>query len=399
MTTKKYITCGVLFSYLRTDKPKINKMTNNKYLLRFFSLSFILLISLNVFAQFGPRIKSPVVNEDNSIIFSIKAPNAKEVSVNMMMKNYPMERDVEGVWSVTVGPVEPEVYTYSFSVDGLKVLDPANPEMQVGQAPDFSLVNVPGNPPRFDELQDVPHGTMHILKYFSTTQDVNRKVYVYTPPGYNSAKKYPVFYLRHGGGGNETSWYVEGCTANIMDNLLAKNKIVPMVVVMPNGNVEKQSEGGAYGAEGIQIMADELFTDVIPLIEKEFSVYTDQKHRALAGLSMGGGQSYYIGLGNVDKFDWVGSFSSGIFGGIPGVSFDPEERTPGILTKSADFNKELDLFYLSCGEQDPRVEHTQKVVDLFKKNNLKVTYETYEGTHEWKVWKHSLKSFSQLLFR
>ncbi|WP_303921388.1 esterase family protein [Draconibacterium sediminis] len=374
-------------------------MTNNKYLLRFFSLSFILLISLNVFAQFGPRIKSPVVNEDNSIIFSIKAPNAKEVSVNMMMKNYPMERDVEGVWSVTVGPVEPEVYTYSFSVDGLKVLDPANPEMQVGQAPDFSLVNVPGNPPRFDELQDVPHGTMHILKYFSTTQDVNRKVYVYTPPGYNSAKKYPVFYLRHGGGGNETSWYVEGCTANIMDNLLAKNKIVPMVVVMPNGNVEKQSEGGAYGAEGIQIMADELFTDVIPLIEKEFSVYTDQKHRALAGLSMGGGQSYYIGLGNVDKFDWVGSFSSGIFGGIPGVSFDPEERTPGILTKSADFNKELDLFYLSCGEQDPRVEHTQKVVDLFKKNNLKVTYETYEGTHEWKVWKHSLKSFSQLLFR
>ncbi|WP_372650892.1 alpha/beta hydrolase [Draconibacterium sp.] len=374
-------------------------MTNNKYLLRFFSLSFILLISLNVFAQFGPRIKSPVVNEDNSITFSIKAPNAKEVSVNMMMKNYPMERDVEGVWSVTVGPVEPEVYTYSFSVDGLKVLDPANPEMQVGQAPDFSLVNVPGNPPRFDELQDVPHGTMHILKYFSTTQDVNREVYVYTPPGYKPTKKYPVFYLRHGGGGNETSWYVEGCTANIMDNLLAQNKIVPMVVVMPNGNVEKQTEGGAYGAEGIQIMADELFTDVIPLIEKEFSVYTDQKHRALAGLSMGGGQSFYIGLGNVDKFDWIGSYSSGIFGGIPGFSFDPEERIPGILSKSANFNKELDLFYLSCGEQDPRVEHTQKVVDLFKKNNLKVTYETYEGTHEWKVWKHSLRSFSQLLFR
>lgn len=349
-------------------------MTINKYLLRFFSFAFILLISLNVFAQFGPRIKSPVVNEDSSITFSIKAPNAKEVSVNMMMKNYPMEKDAEGVWSVTVGPVEPEVYTYAFSVDGLKVLDPANPEMQVGQAPDFSLVNVPGNPPRFDELQDVPHGAVHILKYYSTTQNINRKVYVYTPPGYNTAKKYPVFYLRHGGGGNETSWYVEGCTANIMDNLLAQNKIVPMVVVMTNGNVEKQTEGGAYGAEGIQIMADELFTDVIPLIEKEFSVFTDQKHRALAGLSMGGGQSYYIGLENVDKFYWVGSFSSGIFGGIPGVTFDPEERTPGILTKSADFNKELDLFYLSCGEQDPRVEYTQKVVDQFTENKLKVTY-------------------------
>ena len=374
-------------------------MTIKKYLLRFFSLGFILLITLNIFAQFGPRIKSPVVNDDYSITFSIKAPDAKEVSVNMMMKNFPMEKDAEGVWSATVGPVESEGYTYAFSVDGLKVLDPANPKMQIGQAPSWSLVTVPGNPPRFYELQDVPHGSIHIHKYYSTAQEVNRELYVYTPPGYNSNKKYPVLNLRHGGGDNETAWYVVGDAANIMDNLLAQNRIVPMVVVMTNGNVEKQTEGGAYGEEGVQIMADELFSDVIPLIEKEYSVYTDQKHRAIAGLSMGGGQSYYIGLANVDKFDWVGSFSSGIFGGIPGVTFDPEERNPGILTKSADFNKELDLFYLSCGEQDPRVEHTQKVVDTFNANNLKVTYETFKGTHEWKVWKHSLKNFSQLLFR
>ncbi len=374
-------------------------MISTKYLLRFHSFIFLLFIGLHLSAQFGPRIKSPVVNDDKSITFSIKAPDANEVSVNMMMKNYPMAKDAEGVWNVTVGPVEPEVYTYAFSVDGLKVLDPANPEMQVGQAPDWSLVNVPGNPPRFDELQDVPHGAIHIHKYYSAAQDVNRKVYVYTPPGYNAEKKYPVFYLRHGGGGNETSWYVEGCTANIMDNLLAQNKIVPMVVVMTNGNVEKQTEGGAYGKQGIQIIADELFNDVFPLIEKEYSVYSDQKHRAIAGLSMGGGQSYYIGLGNVEKFDWIGSFSSGIFGGIPGVNFDPEERTPGILTKPDDFNKELGLFYLSCGKQDPRLGHTQKVVDNFKANDLDVIYETFEGTHEWKVWKHSLRNFSQLLFK
>ena len=371
----------------------------NNPLLRFFSFAIILLMSLNVFAQFGPGIKSPVVNDDSGVTFSIKAPDAKKVSLSFQMENYPMKKDAEGVWSVTVGPVDPEGYTYAFTVDGLKVLDPANPQMQIGQAPSWSLVTVPGNPPRFYEMQDVPHGTIHIHKYYSTTQEVNRELYVYTPPGYNANKKYPVLNLRHGGGDNETAWYVVGDAANILDNLLAEGKIVPMIVVMTNGNVEKQTEGGAYGEEGITIMANELFTDVIPLIEKEYKVYTDQHHRAMAGLSMGGGQSFYIGLKNVDQFDWIGSFSSGIFGGISGVEFDAEKQVPGILTKSSDFNKELKLFYLSCGEQDPRLEHTNKVVDQFKENKLNVVYETFGGTHEWKVWRHSLRNFLQLLFK
>ena len=376
-------------------------MKLKKYLL--VSINFITLFFLisNTFAQFGPRIKSPVVNDDSSITFSIKAPKAKEVSVNIQMKNYPMEMDAEGVWSVTVGPVEQEMYTYSFSVDGLKVLDPANPEMQVGQAPDFSLVNVPSGPPRFDEFQDVPHGDVHILKYYSTAQDLNRMVSVYTPPQYNpsSSRKYPVFFLRHGGGGNETSWYVEGCAVKIMDNLIARKEIVPMIVVMTNGNLEKNVEGGAYSREGIAIMGNELFDDVIPLIEKKYNVYTDQKNRAIAGLSMGGGQSFYIGLRNIKKFDWVGTFSSGIFGGIPGVEFNAEKEIPGILTKSSDLNKELKLFYMSCGKQDPRLEHTNKVVEQFKTSNLEVIYETFDGTHEWKVWRHSLRNFLQLLFK
>ena len=376
-------------------------MTSTKCFLRYLNFLIFVLIGLNVSAQFGPRVKSPVVNDDSSVSFSLEAPNAKEVFLNIEAKTsrYPMGKDEKGIWTVTIGPIAPEFYRYSFTVDGLKVLDPANPEMQVGQAPDFSLVNVPGNPLRFDEPQPVPHGTIHIHKYFSTTQNVNRKLYVYTPPGFDHKKKYPVFYLRHGGGGNETSWYVEGCAANILDNLYAENKIVPMIVVLTNGNVEKQTEGGAYGEEGIAIMAEELFTDVIPLIEKEYKVYTDQHHRAMAGLSMGGGQSFYIGLKNVDQFDWIGSFSSGIFGGISGVEFNAEKQVLGILTKSGDFNKELKLFYLSCGEQDPRLEHTNKVVDQFKENKLNVVYETFEGTHEWKVWRHSLRNFLQLLFK
>lgn len=389
-----------LVHFTQIDDIKTNIMTIKKSLLRYISMAFILLISLNVFAQFGPRIKSPVINDDSSVTFSIGAPNAKEVTVNFQMKSYPMEKDAEGIWRVTVGPVEPEMYTYNFSVDGLKVLDPANPCMQVGQAPDFSLVNVPSNPPRFDEFQDVPHGDVHILNYYSTAQGVNRKVYVYTPPQYDpsSSKKYPVFYLRHGGGGNETSWYVEGSAVKILDNLLAQNKMVPMVVVMTNGNLEKEVEGGAYGREGITIMGNELFDDVIPLIEKKYRVYTDQENRAIAGLSMGGGQSFYIGLRNVDKFDWVGSFSSGIFGGIQGPGFNAENEVPGILSKSADFNQDLKLLYLSVGEQDSRLEHTQRAVSQFKENNLNLIYETFEGSHEWKVWRHSLANFLKLLF-
>jgi enterochelin esterase family protein len=374
-------------------------MIETNYPVRFLSFVALFLLTLSASAQFGPRIESPVVNDDSSVTFSISAPNADEVTVSFQGENHSMEKNDEGVWSVTVGPVEPEKYTYAFSVDGLKVLDPANPDMQVGQTPSWSLLTVQGSPPRFYELQDVPHGTVHIHKYYSTAQDVSRELYVYTPPGYNPNEKYPLLNLRHGGGDNETAWYVVGDAANILDNLLAEEKIVPMIVVMTNGNVERQTEGGAYGEEGIAIMADELFDDVIPLVEEEYSVYIDQQYRALAGLSMGGGQSFYIGLRNVDEFDWIGSFSSGIFGGIPGVEFEPEEEIPGILSDSESFNDELDLFYLSVGEQDPRIEHTGNVADQFTENDLYVVYETFEGSHEWKVWRHSLRNFLQILFK
>ena len=352
-------------------------------------------------AQFYSGPASPVVNEDNTVTFSLKAENADEVSLSFGMESVTMDKDDSGIWSTTLGPLTPDLYTYSFSVDGIKILDPGNPEMQVGQKPDFNLVNVPGNPLRFDELRDVPHGTVHIVRYYSTAQDLNRKAYVYVPPTYNqdSDKKYPVLYLRHGGGGNETSWYNEGCAPFIMDNLLAEGKVTPMIIVMTNGNLEKETEGGAYGEEGISIMGKELMDDVIPLIEKNYRVYTDQKNRALAGLSMGGGQSFYIGLKNPELFDWLGVFSSGIFGGIPGVNFEPEEEIPGILTNSAYYNNNFKLFYMSVGEQDPRIEHTAKVVNTFTQNNLNVQYKHVEGSHEWKVWRLALHDFISQLFK
>jgi len=368
-------------------------------------LSSLLLIGLGGFAQpTGPgfnRLRSPVVNPDHTVTFSLDAAKATQVELMFGpgMSRQPFQKDENGIWKITIGPLEPDLYTYGIFVDGLRIVDPLNPEMQGGTAPGFNLFNVPGNPPRFDELQEVPHGNVHIRTYYSTVQDLYRKVYVYVPPGYEAdpARKYPVLYLRHGGGGNETSWYNEGCAPIIMDNLLARGKVTPMIMVMPNGNVVNGPAG--YSDEAIQIAADELFEDVVPLIESRYRVYTDQEHRAIAGLSMGGGQSFYIGLRNIDQFDWIGTFSSGIFGGIPNVEFDAEKEIPGLLSESRRFNESLELFYVSVGEQDPRYEHTEAVVDTFREHKLEVEYKTEQGVHEWKVWRLSLLDFLPRLFK
>jgi enterochelin esterase-like enzyme len=372
------------------------------HLFVFLLLTVWVTIVFNGNAQpFSSQVESPVVNTDRSITFSLKADNASSVELMFASDTvkHPFTRNEDGIWQITIGPVEPELYTYKLFVDGLHFIDPSNPEIQKETVPGWNLIDVQGNPPGFYELQDVPHGAIHILKYFSTAQNMYRNVWVYLPPDYNpSGQKYPVFYLRHGGGGNETSWTEEGAV-NIFDNLLAQKKMVPMIVVMTNGTVEVEVEGGFAGDAGNIIMEKELINDVIPLIEKAYNVYTDQQHRAIGGLSMGGGQSFYIGLKNVDKFDWIGVFSSGMFGGVMDTDFDAEKTIPGILTRSSDFNKELKLLYLSVGEQDPRFESTNKLIEQFREHNLNVKYETFEGTHEWKVWRYSLKNFLQMLFK
>jgi len=345
---------------------------------------------------------SPVVHPDLTVTFNLNAPNAR--GVELMFEgdsaNYPMVKDERGRWTVTVGPLKPKIYTYALLVDGLRIIDPLNPEMQIGTAPGFNLLNVPGNPPRFDELRDVPHGAVHIRTYYSTVQKKFRKVYIYVPPSYDQVgdRKYPVLYLRHGGGGNETSWYNEGAAGIIMDNLLAEGKVNPMIIVMTNGNVVTGVPGG-YNNEALEVGADELFTDVVPVVEKNYRVYTDQQHRAVAGLSMGGGQSFYIGLRNVEKFDWVGVFSTGLFGGITEADFDAEKTIPGILTNTPPFNKSLKLFYISVGEQDPRLDATNKFVNTLRQHKMNVEFQTFPGIHEWQVWRMSLYDFLPRLFK
>jgi enterochelin esterase-like enzyme len=348
-----------------------------------------------------PGRTSPIVHPDLTVTFNLNAPTVSDVQLMFEgdTVKYHMARDEKGRWSVTVGPLKPKIYTYALLADGLRVLDPMNPELQTGTVPGFNLLNIPGNPPRFDELQNVPHGTIHIRSYYSTVQKKLRKVYVYVPPSYDQSAdtKYPVLYLRHGGGGNETSWYNEGAAGTIMDNLLAKGKVQPMIIVMPNCNVETGIPGG-YNNEALQVGADELFTDVLPVIEKNYRVYTDQQYRAIAGLSMGGGQSFYIGLRYVEKFDWVGVFSTGLFGGIAEANFDAEKTIPGLLTNNPAFNKSLKLFYVTVGEQDPRLAATTKFVNSLRQHTMNVEFRTFPGIHEWQVWRMSLCDFLPRLF-
>lgn len=235
-----------------------------------------------------------------------------------------------------------------------------------------------------------------------------RRLFVYTPPGYDrdAEKTYPVVYLQHGGGEDETGWGAQGRTDIILDNLIAAEKAVPMLIVISNGNLPNAAgPGGGYSRAGMAGFEKELLENIVPFIETEFRVDAKPERRALAGLSMGGGQAFYVGLGNRDKFGSVGIFSTGLFGGLAGrggaapAAFDVETHMPGLLEKSEDFNTALKLLYISVGEQDQRVDATKKVVADFKQHGLDVEFATFPGGHEWHVWRKSLHDFAQRAFR
>jgi enterochelin esterase-like enzyme len=226
-----------------------------------------------------------------------------------------------------------------------------------------------------------------------------------TPPGYDkdSKSQYPVLYIQHGGGEDERGWAVQGKTNNILDNLIADGKAVPMLVIIPNGNGSKPGSAAAgYSEEAMAAFKEEIFGNVIPFIESNYRVKPGAANRALAGLSMGGGQAFYTGLRNTDIFANVGVFSSGLFGGIgrqPATPFDPETVIPGMLINPESFNKKLKVFYISVGEQDPRIEFTRKMVDNCRSKGLKVEFASFPGGHEWQVWRKSLHDLAQRIFK
>jgi enterochelin esterase family protein len=352
------------------------------------------------------------VRPDRTILFRIAAPKATEVSLVFSEgdpKPRPMTKDASGVWSLTLGPVEPEIYRYWFQVDGVKTIDISNRDVKVSSVVDASLVEVPGNPPRYDQVQNVPHGSVNVHTYMSTTLGRQRALGVYVPPEYYTQKnkKFPVLYLWHGGGGSELDWVNEGRTDVILDNLIAQKKAVPMIIVIPNGDVGGPGPSAAPGAPpsgvGMQrydIIEKEIVSDIIPLIERRYRTLSNRQNRAIAGLSAGGGISINVGLKRLDLFAWVGEFSSGMFGGVGGYApFDVEKISPGFLKDPAATNKRLKLLYFSCGEQDPRMPFQTKTAESLREQKIALTFRSFPGVHEWKVWRHSLADMAPLLFR
>lgn len=364
--------------------------------------------------MFRAGVKSPEVTSE-SITFRMIAPKARKVEVAASWFGYDssklqMRQQEDGVWTLTTERPAPELYTYNFVVDGVAVLDPSNVLVQRDGSRYMNAVLLRGGYADVYDEGSKPGNLEHVW-YYSAENDMTRRMYVYTPAGYdrnNKKVKYPVLYLLHGGGGDEDAWSTLGRTCQILDNLIAEGKAAPMIVVMPNGNPNQ------YAAQTLDIPVNQnvkkyatpfdnyssLVADILPYIEKNYNVIKDRKGRAVAGLSMGGGQSFFIAFRNIETFANLGIFSSGLIGSsaIGGKPFNAEEHFPGIYN-TPKYNK-FDVLYLSCGEQDGRIDGM-----LEFKNNLEscgykgVVWDQYPGNHEWKVWRRNLAAFVQLIFK
>lgn len=364
------------------------------------------------------------VAPDSRVTFRLNAPNAREVSLE---GNWPggrglkMTKDSSGVWTLTTEPLTPERWVYRYIVDGLPTIDRGNTGVVRDTVTYQSTFLVPGPDSAFIQTARVPHGTVAAVWYRSTALKTDRRMIVYTPPGYeDSSTRYPVLYLMHGGGGDEEQWSTLGDANVIMDNLIAQRKITPMIVVMPNANwnsiaaldvggpsAAPAPPGGAPAAGGgtdYDRGEQEIVGDIIPFVEKRYRTLTGRDHRALAGLSMGGGIAINVGLRRLNTFAYVGEFSSGAFGGAgTGAGgfgqFDIEKVSPGFLKEPAATNKQLKAFYFSCGVDDPRMPFHTKLVDELRSKGIALTFKSFPGAHEWRVWRHSLADFTPMLFR
>lgn len=342
----------------------------------------------------------PQILPDNRVVFRLKAPEAHKIQIDLG-KKYDMVKDDEGFWTVTTDPQIPGFHYYSLVIDDVSVADPAS-ETFYGMGRMASGIDIPEKGVDFYNIKDVAHGALSSKYYFSKVTNSWRRLFVYTPPGYDTDQNehYPVMYLQHGGGEDERGWAVQGKTDIILDNLIAKGKAEKMIIVISNGNINSGVFG--YSSEGMAAFKEEMTKNIIPFIDKNYRTIPEANKRALSGLSMGGGQSFYVGLESLDYFGSIGIFSTGLFGGIrnpSGNEFDAEKEIPGLLSKSKSFNKKLNLFYISVGEQDSRIEFTKKAVDKFRSNDLKVEFATFPGDHEWQVWRKSLHDFASRVFK
>jgi len=366
--------------------------------------------------QAGPAVVSPEVGADRRITFRLVAAQAQAVRLNAsdipnLGQTATLTKGENNVWSTTVGPVDPGAYRYTFSVDGVATLDPRSPSTSESNTNVWSMVYVPGSD--FMDTKEVPHGSVAEVPYYSTALKAWRRLHVYTPPGYETNnEKYPIFYLLHGAGDSDDSWTTVGRANFILDNLIAAKKAKPMVIVMTAGHTTRTQGGGGGGGGFLSATDDfarEFVTDVMPLVEKRYRVMTDRAHTAIAGLSMGGSQTLNIAIPNLQRFAYIGVYSSGLIGdagGGRGAAQAPATPNPNswenrnlAMLDNAGLKKGLKLVWFSTGKDDGLIGTTRSSVDMLKKHGFNVVFEESPGGHTWINWRNYLNVFAPQLFQ
>jgi enterochelin esterase family protein len=358
-----------------------------------------------------PEVVSPEVSAEKKIIFRIHAPKAEAVRLTGgdlpgVGQGVALKKNDKGIWEGTVGPVPAGAFRYLFNVDGVSVVDPRNPATSESHNNSWSLVVVPGSD--MSDTKQVPHGAVAAVTYYSQSLGRFRRMHVYTPPGYEKGDgQYPVSYLLHGASDSDASWSTVGRAGFILDNLLAEGKAKPMIVAMPAGHTGRFSFGGRGRGPGsferqMDQFSDDFLKDIKPYIEKNYRVVNDRAHRAIAGLSMGGGQTLSIAFSHLDEFGYIGVFSSGVFGIVGGRGGQPPstqwEDSHRAALDDPGLKKGLQLIWFGCGKDDFLVKTSDATVAMLKKHQFDVVSKESAGGHTWMNWRDYLSEFAPMLF-
>lgn len=376
------------------------KLTDLRFRARLSLVLFALCVPL---AAQQPLLKSHEVNADRSVTFRYYAPTAKTVTLELDYDHtkIPLTPGPDGVWTLTTGPLAPELHFYAFQVDSTHVLDPLNAGVDPNVIYLTNEVSVPGSAPQPWDVTDVPHGVLHHHVYRSgviaALPNGNEDYYVYTPPGYDPSgtKRYPVLYLLHGWSSNAEAWPHDGQANLILDNLIAQGRALPMIVVMPLGYGDFTFVAGGFGqvtqgklVENSRRFGKALMTEILPQVEVSYRVSARREDRAIAGLSMGGDQSLTIGLNHPEAFGWVGGFSAA-------VMYDASDEVMAHL----DAARPPKLLWIACGTSDGLVAANRSFVAWLSGKGFKPTAVETPGIHNWPVWRANLVAFAPLLFR
>lgn len=369
------------------------------------------LLSMGATAQLPQRtptpndtLQSPKVLGDKRVMIQIYAPKASEVIVggDFLSGNKPLSltKNDQGVWSVLIGPLTPDYYAYTLTVDGVRTMDPKNPMVKQGISSLENMMAVPGPETAFEDNRAVPHGEVRQVWYSSNTLGMMRRMHVYTPPGYEKGTgKYPVFYLLHGGGDDDSGWNTIGRSGFILDNLIASGKAKPMIVVMPNGSMPLPAQTGMPSAQTLsrmgELFASELLKEVMPAVEKSYRTLTTPASRAIAGLSMGGFQTLDLTLTHPELFNYVGVFSSGFFGA---TAEEADAKYAKVLNDPS-FNQGKKLFWIRIGKDDFVMDANKKTLALLDKHKINYQYKESTGGHTWVNWRQYLNEYAPMLFR